>query len=188
MPQDIRLGGKTYRKSHPIAEYRGALILALANTIAIPNKWGKFFPREVLQELLACLIATIDNSNPRMKELEIKELMQYLAGQFESIASGLEEAAIVLSTPQNYDKLALTAALALAEHCCLEARDRLELEDPKTSANIISILDVSADALNAAFEWVNRFVLVFSSGENGKLDKSAKWTGWSEEKYVELNI
>lgn len=185
---DTKLGGKLFRKGHPLVQYCSALDLVQGHTIAVPEAWGDFKPRELLQELLFRLGASIGSNIPRKQEIAIQEISLLMETQIEYISGSLDTLdSFIRCTVYNADLQKLRAFLREAEVKCVAARDYIELEAKDVSENALYMLERSMKALNIASDWVFAFVWAYSTEENGKLISGAKWLPWSEEVFLEMN-
>lgn len=186
---DTKLGGKLYRKGHPLVKFSAELDLVQSFTYNLPQAWGDFKPREILQELLFRLGAVVGGSKPKDQEIPIQELASMLEDQIESISGGLEMLdSFIRCSDSNYGLQQLRAAIRAAESQCVAATDYLELEAKDTSENMLYMLNLAARALNIASDWVFAFVWAYSVDDNGKLLKENKWIPWPEEKFRVLNV
>lgn len=185
---DTKLGGKPYRKGHPVVLYSAALDIAQSHTDALPEKWGDYAPRDVAQEMLFRLGA-IGGHKPKDQELPIVELSKYMEEQLEYVSGSLEPLdSFIRCAEQNSSLQRLRAALREAECRAVAARDHLELESRDTSPTMIYMLEAASKALNIMSDWVFAFVWAYSVNELGKLDKTMKWLPWADEKFTTLNL
>ena len=185
---DVKLGGKLYSVGHPLNIFRTCLYKALGASYSLPRKWGDYNPYSIAQELLMACIASLEDRNPRRNEMPILELTKFIQSQIDSIDSGLEDLKYPLvPTPTTASIYHLYAELIYTKTICVAARNQIEYEDPKTSTNVLSILDTMCEALEAAAQWVHSFLHVFSCEETGKLIRETYWIQWDEEKYKRLN-
>lgn len=186
---DTVLGGKIYRKSHPLVKFCGALDLAQAHSVALPVSWDMFEPREILQELLFRLGAVAGSRNPREQELAIQEIGVLMESQIEFISSSVEPLdsflRVTLITTGVHK---LRTAVRAAEVSAIEARDRFEVESKDLSENLIYMLDCSIKVLNIASDWVFAFIWALCVQEDGTLIKGTSWKPWTEEKVRSLNL
>jgi cob(I)alamin adenosyltransferase len=183
------LGGKQYRKGHPLVSYGGALDTVQAHTAALPRNWGDFKPREVFQELMFALGSVIGARQPRDHEIAVQEIGIYMEGQIEHIIGGLPTLDKFLrTTEQNSELQRLRAFVREAETRCVAARDHLELEDASLSENLIYMLDACVKPLNIASSWVFSFVYAYTIDTYGQIPANAVWVRWPEDKIRMLNL
>lgn len=183
-----KLGGKAYRKGHPLVQYMSALDVAQCNTSCIAKNWGDFAPRELLQELIFRLSAAVGSRKPKDQEVALQEIGILMESQIEHIAGGLASLdSFIRCTEYNVELQRLRTSIREAEVRCVAARDHIELEAKDISENLLYMLERSMKALNIASDWAFAFVWVYSTEENGRLIQGAKWKPWSDETFVEMN-
>lgn len=185
---NTKLSGKSFRKSHPVIEYLGNLDEAQAFTTAIPQSWGDYQPRDLIQELLFQLSAAVHSRKPKEKELVVQELSRYMEKQIEYISGGLHPLDSFLRCHElNADLQRLRVFVRTAERAAVRARDFIELDPKETSENLLYALNYSAAALNILSDWVFAFLWLFSTEENGRVNKQVKWVPMDEEMIRSLN-
>jgi cob(I)alamin adenosyltransferase len=183
-----KLGGKTFRKGHPIVQYSAALDVAQSFTYAVPKAWGDYKPRELLQELLFRLGAAVGGRTPKDQEIALQEIGILMESQIEYISGSLASLdSFIRCTEYNKDLQALRAAVREAEVRCVAARDHIELEAKEISENMLYMLEKAAKALNIASDWVFAFVWIYSTNQDGRLLTDAKWVPWDDSVFIELN-
>ena len=182
------MGGKTYRKGHPLIQYSAALDMAQSHTAALPESWGDFSIRDTAQELLFRLGAVIGSRNPRQQEVAVQEIGGLMETQLDYIAGGLKALdSFLRSDPSTHALHVLRAAIRQAEVNCIAAHDHVELEARDTSEQLLYGLDFSAKALNIMSDYVFAFIWLYSTDIHGAVNKEAKWLPWDEQKIRGLN-
>lgn len=185
---DTKLGGKLFRKGHPIVQYCSALDMVQSYTDAVPEVWGDFAPRELIQELLFRLGAAIGSRTPKNQEIALNEIGLLMENQIDHISGGLDTLdSFIRCTEYNRNLQRLRAVLRDAETKCVAARDHIELEAKDISENMLYMLEKAIKVLNIASDWVFAFVWTYSTEENGRLIKGAKWVPWADDKFLEMN-
>jgi cob(I)alamin adenosyltransferase len=185
---DTKLGGKAYRKGHPLVGYGAALDIAQGFTIALPRKMFTDYPREYMQELLFRLGAVIGGRGPKAHELALQELgtaMERTIGTFSRQLTPLDS--FLRCTPENAALQQLRASIREAEVRCVAARDAIEYEDKDTSPNLLHMLNKSGTALNIASDYVFAFTWFATTNERGNVNALGKWMPMSDEKLALLN-
>jgi cob(I)alamin adenosyltransferase len=183
-----KLGGKTFRKGHPLVQYSAALDVVQGFTTALPKAWGDYKPRELLQELMFRLGAAVGGRTPKDQEIALQEIGILMESQIEYISGSLASLdSFIRCTEYNKDLQVLRASIREAEVRCVAARDHLELEAKELSENTIYMLEKASKALNSTSDWVFAFVWVYSTNEDGRILPDGKWTPWDESVFIELN-
>lgn len=182
------MGGKTYRKGHPLIQYSAALDTAQSHTAALPESFGDFVIRDTAQELLFRLGAVIGSRNPKQQEMAVQEISGLMETQIDYIAGGLKPLdSFLRSEPSTHQLHTLRATIRQAETACIASKDHIELEARDTSEQLLYGLDFSAKALNIMSDYVFSFIWVFSTDQHGAVKKESKWLPWSDEKIRGLN-
>lgn len=185
---DTKLGGKTYRKAHPIVSYIGALDIAQSFTDALPRAWGDFTPRVTAQEVLFRLSAAVGSRTPKDQEMALQELSAHMEKQIEFISGGLHAIDSFIRTEErNAELQRLRAFVRAAEVAAVAALDFIQLESKETSENLLYMLNLSKAVLNVLGDWIFAFVWLMSTEENGRVPSALKWIPMDEEKIKMLN-
>lgn len=186
---EVTLGGKTYRKGHPLVQYKAFLVLVQAHSAYLPKRFNNFLIREPFQESVFSLIKAIESREPRSQEVTVDELSQHMENQVEYISGGLKPLTIPLRSTESTIKLHILHGFChSAETQCVAAADYIELSAKGLSKNLLYMLEKSAKMLSVLSSWVYAFAWVYSSTEDGSLQNECKWVPYTEEKIRKLNI
>ena len=185
---DTRLGSKLFRKGHPLVLYSAALDSSQSASTALPLEWGRYEPRELLQQLLYVLGAVLGAKKPRDHELALQEIGELLENQLEFISGSLSPLTnFVRVTELTANLHDLRTKIRGAELRCVVAHDHLELESKELNENALYMLKQSMKVLNIASDWVFAFVWAYSVDEKGKVGSALILEPWGEDKIRGLN-
>lgn len=183
-----KLGGKSFRKAHPVVRYVGTIDKVQALSSSIPDQWGEFYPRRLMQELCFRLGAAMGARHPKEQELALQEISRFMENQISYITGGLKPLdSFIASHELNADLHLLRATVREAEVNAIAARDHLELEAKDTSEQMLYMLEKSSVALNILGDWVFAFLWLYSTDEGGTLVKGLRWVPFSDEELRLLN-
>jgi cob(I)alamin adenosyltransferase len=184
-----KLGGNTYRKSHPLVAYSAALDKAQSYTDVLPMAVNGLYARDMMQELLFRLGAVIGGRTPREQEVPVQEISAAMERHIASWSETLAPLDSFLRTTEvNADLQRLRAEIREAEVRCVQAFDYIDTKQRELSPNLLHGLAFSGTALNIASDWVFLLVWLHSVDPNtGKVTQESKWVPWSEERVRELN-
>jgi cob(I)alamin adenosyltransferase len=185
---DTKLGGKTYRKGHPLVELSAALDVAQSYTTALPVyvSWQK--PRALLQELLFRLGAVIGSRTPKNQELALAEISKAMERDIEAISVKLTPLdSFIRVIPANQELQVLRAAIRSAEVACVKAFDQVKIEEKDTALNLLYMLEQSMKVLNVASDWVFAYAWMATVNEQGTVPVKNKWVPMTESDFVKLN-
>jgi cob(I)alamin adenosyltransferase len=185
---DTLIGGKTFRKGHPVVQYLASLELLLSASCGLPLDFGELKVRTLFQELIFRLYTATIARYPKQQEAAIVEISTLLESQIQHLTTYIGvESKLLRSTNANGEIHMLRSHARMAETLCIAARDKLELESLATSANLIYILEKSGVALNIICDWLFAFICAYSATTSGQVLSSVIWKPMDDETIKAMN-